>query len=131
VQPKRANGAMALIVEDDNKSSYLLQFILQREGYTVELARNGRDAQRMISELEPPALVMLDVMLPYIDGFQLLGLMRGKPAWKDVPIVMLTAKSQENDIVRALDAGANDYIVKPFNLDELRARVRRLVKSDP
>ncbi len=130
MQPKDANRAMSLIVEDDAQSSYLLRFILEREGYTVELARDGRHAQRLIGELEPPALVILDVMLPYVDGFQLLGLMRGKPAWKNVPILMLTAKSQENDIVRALDAGANDYIVKPFRLDELRARIKRLVKRD-
>jgi two-component system, OmpR family, alkaline phosphatase synthesis response regulator PhoP len=130
MQPEGENRPIALLVEDNNQSSYLLRSILEREGYTVELARDGRQAQRLVGELEPPALVMLDVMLPYVDGFQLLGLMREKPAWKNVPIVMLTGKSQEKDIVRALDAGANDYIVKPFKLDELRARIKRLVKRD-
>ncbi len=130
MQPDGANQAMALVVEDDDQISYLLRFILEREGYTVEIARDGRHAQRLIGELEPPALVTLGVMLPYVDGFQLLGLMREKPAWKNVPILMLTAKSQEKDIVRALDAGANDYIVKPFKPDELRARIKRLVKHE-
>lgn len=125
-----ANQTMALVVEDDDQISYLLRFILEREGYTVEIARDGRQAQRLIGELEPPALVTLSVMLPYVDGFQLLGLMREKPAWKNVPILMLTAQSQEKDIVRALDAGANGYIVKPFKPDELRARIRQLVKPD-
>lgn len=129
MEKEDANRALALIVEDDDQISYLLQFILEREGFEVHLARDGRHAQRLIAELGPPALVMLDIMLPYVDGFQLLGLMRGKPAWKNVPILMLTAKSQEKDIVHALDAGANDYIVKPFKLDELRARIKRLVKS--
>lgn len=131
MQPDGANQAMALVVEDDDQISYLLQFILEREGYTVQLARDGRHAQRLMAEMGPPALVTLDVMLPYVDGFQLLGLMREKPAWKNVPILMLTAKSQEKDIVRALDAGANDYIVKPFKPDELRARIKRLVKHEP
>lgn len=130
MQPEGENRPIALVVEDSNQSSYLLRSILEREGYKVELARDGHQAQRLVGELEPPALVMLDVMLPYIDGFQLLGLMREKPAWKNVPIVMLTGKSQEKDIARALDAGANDYIVKPFKLDELRARIKRLVKRD-
>jgi DNA-binding response OmpR family regulator len=130
MQPEDANRAIALVVEDGDQSSFLLRSILERDGYTVELARDGRQAQRLIGEMEPPALVMLDVMLPYVDGFQLLGLMREKPAWKNVPILMLTGKSQEKDIVRALDAGANDYVVKPFKLDELRARIKRLVKRD-
>ncbi len=129
MEKEDANRALALIVEDDDQIAYLLQFILEREGFEVHLARDGRHAQRLIAELEPPALVTLDIMLPYVDGFQLLGLMREKPAWKNVPILMLTAKSQEKDIVRALDAGANDYIVKPFKPDELRARIKRLVKS--
>ncbi|MFN7087512.1 MAG: response regulator transcription factor [Burkholderiales bacterium] len=120
---------LALIVEDDDQIAYLLRFILEREGFTVRLARDGRNAQRLIEELEPPALITLDVMLPYIDGFQLLGLMRDQPAWESVPILMITAKSQEKDIVRALDAGANDYIVKPFKPDELRARIKRLARS--
>jgi DNA-binding response OmpR family regulator len=130
MQPEGVNRPIALVVEDDDQISYLLRFILEREGYTVEIARDGRDAQRLIGELEPPAVVTLGVMLPYVDGFQLLGLMREKPAWKNVPILMLTAKSQEKDVVRALDAGANDYIVKPFKPDELCARIRRLVKRD-
>jgi DNA-binding response OmpR family regulator len=125
-----ANSPRALVVEDDAQCSYLLRFILEREGYGVEVAPDGRRAQQRIEEPEPPALVMLDVMLPYLDGFQLIGLMRGKPAWKNVPIIMLSGKAQESDIVRALDAGANDYVVKPFKFDELRARIKRLVKCD-
>ena len=121
---------MALIVEDDDQIAYLLRFILEREGFEVKLARDGRSAQRLVVNLAPPALVTLDVMLPDIDGFQLLALMRKQATWKDVPILMLTAKSQDKDVARAREAGASDYIFKPFKPDDLRARIRQLVKHD-
>ncbi len=120
-----------LIVEDDDQIAFLLQFIVEREGFRVLLARDGRAAQKLIDESVPPALSMLDVMLPYVDGFQLIAHIRAKPAWRDSPILMLTAKSQEGEIVRALDAGANDYLVKPFQPNELKARIRRLVRPKP
>lgn len=68
-------------------------------------------------------------MLPHADGYELLALLRSRPGWEAVPVILLTARSQEKDIVRALEAGADDYMVKPFKPDELRARVRRLVKK--
>jgi DNA-binding response OmpR family regulator len=120
----------ALIVEDDDQIAFLLQFILEREEFKVHLARDGRQAQQLIETLPPPAVVTLDVMLPYADGFELLKLIRAKPSWESLPVLMLTSKSQEKDIVRALEAGANDYILKPFKPDELRARIRRLVKKE-
>ena len=120
-----------LIVEDDDQIAFLLQFIVEREGFHVLLARDGRAAQKLIDESVPPALSMLDVMLPYVDGFQLIAHIRAKPAWRDSKILMLTAKSQEGEIVRALDAGANDYLVKPFQPNELKARIRRLVSPKP
>jgi DNA-binding response OmpR family regulator len=116
----------ALVVEDDDQISFLLQFILEREGFTVQVAHDGRQAEQLIDKMAAPSVVTLDVMLPYADGFQLLGRLRAKPEWKLVPVLMLTSKSQEKDIVRALEAGANDYIVKPFQPEELRARIRRL-----
>jgi DNA-binding response OmpR family regulator len=122
-------AAAALVVEDDDQIAYLLRFILEREGYRVELASDGRAALALIGSIEPPALAMLDVMLPHVDGYQLLGSIRGMETWRDVPVLMLTAKSQEKDIVRALDSGADDYLVKPFKPEELRARIKRLVKG--
>jgi DNA-binding response OmpR family regulator len=119
----------ALVVEDDDQIAQLLRFILEREGYRVEIAADGRAAQKLVAALAPPAVVLLDVMLPYLDGYQLLAEMRGRSGWERLPIVMLTAKSQEKDVVRALDAGANDYVVKPFRPEELRARVKRLVRG--
>jgi DNA-binding response OmpR family regulator len=119
----------ALIVEDEDQIAYLLRFILEREGYKVELASDGQVAQHLILNGMPPSLVLLDVMLPYVDGYQLLAAMRAKAGWETVPVLMLTAKSQGKDVDRAIDSGATDYMVKPFKPDELRERIRRLVKS--
>ena len=119
----------ALIVEDDDQICYILKFILEREGFVVNIARDGRAAEELIGKLQPPAIVTLDVMLPHADGYTLLKRIRSTPGWEAVPVILLTARSQEKDVVRGLEAGANDYMVKPFKADELRARVRRLVKA--
>jgi len=124
---KNINSAV-LVIEDDRIISGLLEHILTRRGYTVHVARDGRAASALIEELEPPQLILLDVMLPFLDGFELLQQIRFKIHWSEIPIIMLTSKGQEKDIVRAFDAGANDYIVKPFQPEELVARVRRFIK---
>jgi DNA-binding response OmpR family regulator len=121
----------ALVIEDDDHIGQLLQFMLEREQYNVHLAKDGRAGKAFIENEPPPAIALLDVMLPFFDGFQLVALVRAQPGWESVPVIMLTAKTQERDIVRALDAGANDYIVKPFQPKELLARVRRLAKVAP
>lgn len=119
-----------LVAEDDEHIAHLLEFILEREGYLVHLVRDGMAAKQAIEQAQiPPALLLLDVMMPYVDGFELIRNARDLSIWKDVPIIMLTAKSQEHDIVRALDAGATDYIVKPFQPNELLARLRRHLKG--
>ena len=126
----RVPGPSALIAEDDEQIAYILRFILEREGFQVHAAADGRTAQQLIASLAPPpAIVLLDVMLPHIDGYQLLARLRATPGWQAVPVILVTARSQEQDIVRGLEAGANDYMVKPFKPEELRARIRRLVKK--
>lgn len=124
-----ARERTALVIEDEEHIARLLQFILERDGYTVHVARDGLAARALVASLDPPAVITIDVMLPYVDGYQLLSEMRARPGWEKLPVIMVTAKSQEKDIVRALDGGANDYLVKPFKPEELRARVRRLVKA--
>ena len=119
----------ALVVEDDPQIAHILRFILEREGYEVHHAADGRSAEALIAKLAAPAIVTLDIMLPHTDGYELLKRIRANPGWEAVPVILLTARSQEKDIVRGLEAGANDYIVKPFKPDELRARVKRLVKQ--
>ncbi len=116
-----------LVAEDDEQIAFLMQFMLEREGYLVLLARDGQEALQLIDSISPPALAIFDIMMPHADGFQLLTHLRAKPAWRAIPVIMLTARSQDKDIVRALDAGASDYVVKPFLPEELKARIRRLL----
>jgi len=120
----------AFVVEDDQIIVTILEHLLTRRGYAVEIARDGRQATQYIDATETaPELVLLDVMLPYVDGFELIRKIREHATWSQVPIIMLTAKSTEQYIVRALDNGANDYVVKPFRPGELMARIRRLTRT--
>ena len=119
----------ALVVEDDQIIATVVEHLLSRRGFTVEIARDGRQALEFIESKPKPAIVVLDVMLPYVDGFDLIKAIRAHATWSEVPVVMLTAKSQEQHIVRALDHGADDYVVKPFRPGELLARIRRVTKS--
>lgn len=118
-----------LIVEDDVHIAQVLVFMLERQQYKVIHVADGRAAVQHILSSPVPDLVLLDVMLPYVDGFEILGLIRAQSGWETVPVLMLTAKSTERDTVRALDAGANDFIIKPFQPLELLARLRRYLKS--
>ena len=119
--------ASILVVEDDSNITSLLEFMFEREGHAVTLLADGEVAYRHIISKPAPDLVLLDSMLPYRDGLRLLGVLRAQPGWASVPVVMLTARSLERDIVTALDAGANDYVIKPFQPHELLARARRLL----
>lgn len=122
----------ALVVDDDRAISALLEFIFQREGYAVEVLHDGLKAdERIGSDQAPPDVVILDILLPRVDGFALLRKIRQEPAWKDVPVVMISALGDEQNVVRALDLGANDYVPKPFQPEELKARVRRLIRKSP
>lgn len=124
-----ATARSALVVEDDADVGKLLQWVLQREGFAVTLLADGRAARERIAAGPPATVVLLDLMLPHVSGHELLAELRAQAPWKAVPVIMLTAKSQEKDIVKALDAGANDYMLKPFQPAELRARIRRLVPA--
>jgi len=126
-----ADQPVVLVAEDDKSISYLLQFLLEREGYRVLLARDGREAKRLVDEMAPPRLVILDIMMPYADGFEVLEHLRIKLEWRDTPVIMLTAGSQEKDVARAFEAGATDYVVKPFLPEELKVRIRRLTIQHP
>jgi DNA-binding response OmpR family regulator len=127
----RAEKLTLFLAEDEESTAILLKFLLARGGYTVVHAADGQQAQTMIDQMPPPALVLLDIMLPYLNGLQLLAHIRQKAEWQHVPIIMLTADSNERDIEQALAAGANDYMVKPFNPRELTARLQRFLKVAP
>jgi DNA-binding response OmpR family regulator len=117
----------ALVVEDNEHVAYTLDFILRRAGYEVIPIANGRDAQAAIENLSPVDVVLLDLMLPYVSGYQIIREIREDVLWQHVPIVVLSGKVLEEDIVKALDLGANDYVTKPFRPEELLARLRRQV----
>ncbi len=116
-----------LVVEDEAALSLLLTYNLESEGYFVSRAERGDDAEMMLSETRPD-LVILDWMLPGVSGFELCRRMRAREATRDLPIIMLTARGEESERVRGLSIGADDYVVKPFSVPELMARVRSLLR---
>jgi DNA-binding response OmpR family regulator len=118
-----------LVIEDDDHIAQILRFMLHRQGFEVTVSADGAAARTHIQQSAAPGLVLLDVMLPHVDGFELVRVIRAQAGWETTPVIMLTAKNQEADIVRALDAGANDYIVKPFQPNELLARIRRYLRN--
>lgn len=117
-----------MIVEDDNIIASLLRHILTQRGFIVQIAPDGKKAVEAVLNEPPPGLVLLDIILPFADGFEVLQQIRTQKTWKKVPIIMLTSKTQEPSVVRAFEAGADDYLTKPFQLEELMARIRRLIK---
>ena len=117
-------SARILVVEDDEGFTRFLRRGLAYEGYTVDVAANGQTGL-IAARDNPPDLVVLDLMLPGIDGLEVCRRLR---AGGDVPILILTAKDGVNDRVLGLDMGADDYMVKPFDLDELLARIRALLR---
>jgi DNA-binding response OmpR family regulator len=114
-----------LIIEDDVHMAYLLGYLAEKERFAVETIADGRKALERIDAGPAADLVLLDVMLPYLDGFELLARLRGNPAWLQVPVIILTSRTREHDAVRALGLGADDYLTKPFSPPELVARIRR------
>ncbi len=126
VAARAAGTPRVLIAEDDNLTASLARDRLERDGFEVDLAVNGLEALRCAEE-DRYDLVILDVKMPYIDGFQLLSELRSRPRYDDVPIVILTAMGSEHSVVRAFELGASDYILKPFSPTELTVRVERLL----
>lgn len=118
-----------LIVEDDRNVAELLGFMLSREGFDPRLVRDGRAAEEYVSGNEPAAAVVLDVMLPYRDGFAVATAIRSDARWKDVPIVVLTARAIPEDMERGRALGVSDYVTKPFHPRALVDLVKRLASA--
>ena len=116
-----------LVVDDETRMASLLKRALEEEGHVVDVAADGTDGLWLATE-NPYGAIVLDVMLPDFDGFELCRRIRGNGQW--VPVIMLTARDSVGDRVRGLDAGADDYLVKPFSLAELAARLRALARRD-
>ncbi len=121
----REPAPSVLVIEDDELVSGMLKYLLERERYTVHVAADGQSGLDHIRQQAPTSIVIMDVMLPFLDGFTLLRELRALPAWGATRVIMLSAKSQGSEIARALDAGADDYLIKPFSTEELFARIRR------
>ncbi len=120
-------SARILIVEDEEPLTLLLRYNLEAEGYEVETAARGDEADTRLKE-STPDLVVLDWMLPGLSGIELCRRLRARPETRTLPIIMLTARGEESEKVRGLATGADDYIVKPFSVPELLARVRALLR---
>ena len=116
-----------LVVEDDPSLGELLAYNLQAEGYLVDRAERGEEAELKLVE-NPPDLVVLDWMLPGVSGIEICRRLRARDETKSLPVIMLTARSEEAERIRGLSVGADDYVVKPFSVPELLARVRALLR---
>lgn len=117
----------ALVVEDEAALVELLRYNLESDGYEVAIAGDGEEALLMVDERQPD-IVLLDWMLPKLAGIEVCRRLRSRPATRNLPIIMLTAKSEETDRVRGLDTGADDYVVKPFSMTELKSRVKAVLR---
>ncbi|WP_306015426.1 phosphate regulon transcriptional regulator PhoB [Oceanicaulis sp. MMSF_3324] len=116
-----------LVVEDEDALSELLSYNLKKEGFRVSLAADGEEAMMLVEERQPD-VVVLDWMLPKISGIEVCRRLRSRHESRNLPIIMLTARGEEADRIRGLDTGADDYIVKPFLMKELFARVRAVLR---
>jgi len=118
---------LVLVVEDEAALVTMLRYNLEKQGFRVEEAVDGQEALTRIAEATPD-LVLLDWMLPVMSGIEVCRQIRRRPATRDLPIIMVTARTEEGDAVRGLNTGADDYITKPFSMEALLARMRALLR---
>ena len=119
-------GKQVLIADDEPNIAAALEYLLQRSGYDVSIARNGDEALKLI-EQNPPDLVLLDVMMPVRSGYEVCQVMRAREDWRHIKIVVLTAKGREADANKGLALGADLYITKPFSNRDLIAKINGLL----
>jgi two-component system phosphate regulon response regulator PhoB len=121
------NAPLVLVVEDEQALGLMLAYNLEAEGYRVERIERGDEAETRLREFTPD-LVILDWMLPGVSGLEICRRLRARDEGKTLPVIMLTARGEESERVRGLSVGADDYVVKPFSIPELMARVRALLR---
>jgi two-component system phosphate regulon response regulator PhoB len=119
--------AKVLVVEDEEPLALLLRYNLESDGFDVDVANDGEEAELAIDE-NPPDLILLDWMLPGISGLELCRRLRTGRETRNIPILMLTARGEETDKLRGLSTGADDYVVKPFSVPELMARIKAVLR---
>ena len=118
---------LVLVVEDEAALATMLRYNLEKQGFRVEEAIDGQEAMTRIAEAQPD-LVLLDWMLPVMSGLEVCRQIRRRSATRELPVIMLTARADDQDAVRGLNTGADDYITKPFSMDALMARIRALLR---
>jgi class 3 adenylate cyclase len=123
------NAGRILVVDDTPSNIQTLSAILKEKGYQISVATNGRQAIEVVQKLRPD-LILLDVMMPEMDGFEACAHLKASPEWHNIPIIFLTSKTETADIVRGFELGAVDYVGKPFNAHELLARVNTHLSMD-
>jgi DNA-binding response OmpR family regulator len=121
--------ARVLVIEDEDHIWKIIQYKLKNENHEPVWAKDGLKAMQILEEMKPD-LIISDIMVPYLDGLQILKEIKKKDELKDIPVIMLTSKSQEKDVITGLELGAQDYITKPFSPTELILRVNRALKSN-
>jgi DNA-binding response OmpR family regulator len=121
-----ADSPLVLVADDDPDILDLVRYRLERSGYAVATAEDGVEALRLADELSP-ALAVIDVMMPSLDGFEVTKRLREVPATAGIPVILLTARAQEEDVQQGFASGADDYLRKPFSPRELSARVQAIL----
>ncbi|MGG7565227.1 phosphate regulon transcriptional regulator PhoB [Rhodovulum sp. DZ06] len=120
-------SARILVIEDEEALCALLEYNLSKEGYAVSLQSDGDEALISVEE-EKPDLILLDWMLPNVSGIEICRQVRARSELREIPIIMLTARGEEDDRIRGLETGADDYLTKPFSMSELTARIRAVLR---
>ncbi len=115
-----------LIVDDEENIVISMEFLVRQAGYELQIARNGEEALEKVASFEPD-LILLDVMMPKINGFEVCRRVRANLVWQDMKIIMLTAKGREVEVKKGLALGANSYVIKPFSTKDLMAEVKRML----
>lgn len=118
-----ADRPLVLLVEDEPSQREVLSYNLTAEGFQVAVATNGEEALQLVLE-SPPDLILLDWMMPHVSGIEVCRRLKARPETRGIPIIMLSARSEEVDKVRGLETGADDYVIKPYSVVELMARLR-------
>jgi len=127
-QTERKNGVV-LLIEDESDTADLIRLHLEKSGLTVVHARDGRQAVDIMETIMPPRAILLDLVVPYLNGFELLKLIRGKAGWGQVPVMVVSGDSYAGDIERMLHEGANDYIVKSWGVGVIHHRLKQMLEQ--
>ncbi len=115
-----------LIVDDEINIVISMEFLIKQAGYDLQIARDGEEAMEKVTSFEPD-LILLDVMMPKINGFEVCRRIRANPDWRNIKIIMLTAKGREVEVAKGLALGADTYIIKPFSTKELMSEVKHIL----